>query len=227
VIPTLPDMLSFNTSHLTDHAGHWTDAADRRRDVWGAVREDADTLAYTADGMHQAVSAHAATAFGEADTFDAAAQTARNGASILEGHQKTILNTVNKAEQQGFSVNDNWAVTDTRSRTALEQAARQPAALDYQTQIVSQLTDFMVQQYETSAELGGHATMLDSQQCNDAMQREHDNQQSNVLRNMLWAAIAGGVAAGPWAALTAAGVAGIGSEIEVATDSHPAPPECR
>jgi hypothetical protein len=161
---SLPQVQAYTTEHLTEHAAHWTDLAQRRTDVFSAVKNDADNLNWTGVGdvaMKATIARDHGTATGEAATLTAAAQTARDAATVLDGQKRAIVNTVDQAIKNGFSVSPAWVVTDAQYPPgSAEWVARQSAAQGIQATLEEQVAAFTSQEYATGAALSGHAVTL-------------------------------------------------------------------
>jgi hypothetical protein len=164
MIFSLSQVQAHTTQHLTDHAAHWTDLAQRRTDVFSTVKNDAESLNWTGVGdaaMKATIARDHGTATGEAATLTAAAQAATNAATVLDGQKRAIINAVDQAKQNDFSVSDIWTVTDAKYKPGTpEWAVRQPVAQSIQATLLEQAAAFTAQEYATGTELSGHAVTL-------------------------------------------------------------------
>jgi hypothetical protein len=164
MIPTLSQVRSYNVDHLHDHAAYWTDLANKHSDTFSTVKSDADGSGWTGAGgtaMKASVATLHSAVGSETALLNAAAQSARGDASILDGQQRAIMNTVNSAEQQGFSISDEWVITDTQfSPGSPGWIARQPAANAIAAQLVQQVGAFTLQEYQTGSTLAQHSIQL-------------------------------------------------------------------
>jgi hypothetical protein len=128
------------------------------------VKNDAESLNWTGVGdaaMRATIRSDHRTATGEAATLTAAAQAATNAATVLDGQKRAIINAVDQAKQNDFSVSDIWTVTDAKYRPGTpEWAVRQPVAQSIQATLLEQAAAFTAQEYATGTELSGHAVTL-------------------------------------------------------------------
>jgi hypothetical protein len=161
---TLPQVAAWTTSDLTAHAAHWRDLAAKRRDVSGAVKNDADGLPWTGGGdthMRTAVGAHHTTATGQAELLEKAAQDASDAASVGQGQQKAIMNMVEQAKGQGFGITPTWEAIDTQyAPGTIEWASRQPAAVSYSTMLSAAAAQFTEHDTTTGMKMASYAVTL-------------------------------------------------------------------
>ncbi|BBY06347.1 hypothetical protein [Mycobacterium noviomagense] len=157
MIPTQSALRAYDVSHLTEHATHWRELAERRRSVVGAINAQAKSLDWQGQGdeaMKAAMAQHLSTADDEAELLDAAAQTAEGGASVLHQQQHSILSSVDQARQSGFAVGEDWSVTDAMYRPgSMGWYARQPTAQAVAADLRTQVTTFTGQEYQTATDV--------------------------------------------------------------------------
>lgn len=134
VVPTLSQVRDWDTEHLTEAAVFWTKTAgvweDRFTELatrisapggipWeGEAAEAAQQLAYS-DKM---------TVIGLADQLHSASKIARSGARELDEARRGILRVVNAAEEAGFTVGEDFSVSDPNYYDVATAAARQEQA---------------------------------------------------------------------------------------------------
>ncbi|MCV7177405.1 WXG100 family type VII secretion target [Mycolicibacterium sphagni] len=134
-VPTLCQVKSWDTSHLTEAASHWTQTA--------AVWENHFTALSTQIGSPggtpwEGVAAEAAQqrayddrmkVIGAADQLHEASSAARTGAQQIQSAKSAALNAINAAEDAGFTVGEDFSITDRATGgNAVARAARQVQA---------------------------------------------------------------------------------------------------
>jgi hypothetical protein len=157
VIPTQSAVRAYDVSHLTEHASHWRELAERRRSVVGTINAQAKSLDWQGQGdeaMKAAMAGHLSIAHDEAGLLDAAAQTAERGASVLHQQQQSILSLVDQARQSGFAVGEDWSVTDAMYLPgSMGWYARLPTAQAIATDLRTQVSTFTGLEYQTATDV--------------------------------------------------------------------------
>lgn len=128
---TLSQIKAWSTEHLIDAAAYWTQTADRWEDAFLTMRNQAQSITWHGaggDALRQRTSADLSVVSGKADLLRQAAGIARNGASDISAAQRRVLYGVEDAQNAGFIVGEDLSVTDTRSTSPAERAARQAQA---------------------------------------------------------------------------------------------------
>jgi guanyl-specific ribonuclease Sa len=130
--PGLSALLAWPTDHLTEAASHWESVGDRSYGVAHGVWSDALTVDWdgdAADALRTDTHADLMTTSGVVDQLQAAATTARSGASELDAARSQVRYAVEDARSAGFEVGEDLSVTDrTSGGSAAQMAARQVAA---------------------------------------------------------------------------------------------------
>ncbi|ABK68453.1 hypothetical protein [Mycobacterium avium] len=128
---TLSQIEAWSTEHLIDAAAYWTQTADRWEDAFLTMRNQAQSITWHGaggDALRQRTGADLSVVSGKADLLRQAAGIARNGASDISAAQRRVLYGVEDALNAGFTVGEDLSVTDTRSTSPAERAARQAQA---------------------------------------------------------------------------------------------------
>lgn len=128
---TLSQIEAWSTEHLIDAAAYWTHTADRWEDAFLTMRNQAQSITWHGaggDALRQRTGADLSVVSGNADLLRQAAGIARNGASDISAAQRRVLYGVEDAQNAGFTVGEDLSVTDTRSTSPAERAARQAQA---------------------------------------------------------------------------------------------------
>ena len=128
---TLSQIQAWSTEHLIDAAAYWTQTADRWEDAFLTMRNQAQSIVWHGaggDALRQRTGADLSVVSGKADQLRQAAGIARNGASDISAAQRRVLYGVEDAQNAGFTVGEDLSVTDTRSTSPVERAARQAQA---------------------------------------------------------------------------------------------------
>jgi hypothetical protein len=131
-VPGLSALLGWPTEHLTEAAVHWDTVGERSYGVAHRVWQDAlsvDWRGEAADALRTATHADLQTTSAAVDQLQAAASTARSGASDLEAARSRVGYAVEDARAAGFDVGEDLSVTDRMTGgSAAQRAARQAAA---------------------------------------------------------------------------------------------------
>lgn len=128
---TLSQIRAWSTEHLIDAASYWTQTADHWEDAFLTMRNQAQSITWHGaggDALRQRTGADLSVVSGNADQLRQAAGIARNGASDISAAQRRVLYGVEDAQNAGFTVGEDLSVTDTRSTSPTERAARQAQA---------------------------------------------------------------------------------------------------
>ncbi|OMC17181.1 hypothetical protein [Mycobacterium sp. SP-6446] len=135
---TLSQIQAWSTEPLIDAAGYWTQTADRWEDAFVTMRNQSHSMSWQGaggDALRERTGADLSVVSGKADQLRQAAGIARNGASDISAAQRRVLYGIEDAQNAGFTVGEDLSVTDTRSTTARERAARQAQAEAFATDI--------------------------------------------------------------------------------------------
>jgi hypothetical protein len=131
-VPNLSALLDWPTNHLTEAADHWETVGERSYGVAHGLWSDALTVDWdgeAADALRTDTHADLLTTSAVADQLQAAATTARSGASELDAARSQMRYAVEDARSAGFEVGEDLSVTDrTSGGSAAQRAARQAAA---------------------------------------------------------------------------------------------------
>ncbi len=130
--PSLSQLLSWPTEHLTGAAEYWQAVGARSYAVANQVWHDAlsvDWQGEAADALHTATHADLMTTSAVADRLHEAATVARTGASDLYTARSRMEYAVDDARTAGFDVGEDLSVTDRSSGgSPAQRAARQAQA---------------------------------------------------------------------------------------------------
>ncbi len=140
-MPTLSQVRGWGTGHLTDAAAQWTKTAA----VWeDAFTEVATQINHPGGAPWEGVAAEAAqhqaytdrlTVVRLADQLHDASQIARTGATQIDEARRLVLRTVQSAEGAGFTVGEDFSVTDAHLYDAGTAALRQTQAETFATEL--------------------------------------------------------------------------------------------
>ncbi|MBZ4618819.1 hypothetical protein [Mycobacterium avium] len=128
---TLSQILAWSTEHLIEAAGYWTQTADRWEDGFLTMRNQAQSIAWRGaggDALRERTQADLSVVRAKGDLLRQAAGIARNGASDISAAQRRVFYGVEDAQNAGFTVGEDLSVTDMRSTSPAERAARQAQA---------------------------------------------------------------------------------------------------
>ncbi len=132
MVLTLSQVQAWSTEHLIEAATYWSKTADQWEDVFLQMRNQSHTLVWEGaggDALRQRTGADLAIVSTKADELRQASKIARDGAGTIGIAQRRVLHAVEDAHNAGFTVGEDFSVTDIRtSRSSAEQAARQAQA---------------------------------------------------------------------------------------------------
>jgi hypothetical protein len=173
-VPTLSQVRGWGTAHLTEAAAQWTTTAT----VWeDAFTDVATQINHPGGTPWQGVTAQTAQyraytdrllVVGLADQLHDAARIARTGATQIDEARRLVLRTVDSAQSAGFTVGQDFSVTDPRLYDAGTAAIRQAQAEAFATDLRARVgalvaTDSGVAGQLTATTAGlGSATFLES-----------------------------------------------------------------
>jgi len=133
-MPTLSQVRGWGTAHLTEAATQWTTTATLWEDTFTEV---ATQMNHPGGAPWEGIAAEAAQhraytdrlkVVGLADQLHEAARIARTGATQIDEARRLVLRTVESAEAAGFTVGEDFSVTDPRLYDAGTAAIRQAQA---------------------------------------------------------------------------------------------------
>ena len=137
--PSLSQLLTWPTEHLTEAADHWEAIGGRSYEVATSVWQDALSIDWqgdAADALRSTTHADMLTTSSVVDQLYEAAKVARSGASDLHTARSRVQYSVEDARTAGFSVNQDLSVIDrSTGGSAAQRAARQAQAETIATDI--------------------------------------------------------------------------------------------
>jgi len=138
-VPTLSELLSWDTEHLTEGADYWERTANR----WDSAFAEAEQQIRASRWEGEAFGAATERAYADkvrvgnvADDLREGARTARQGASDVSAARSRLQYIVEAAQDAGFDVYDDYTVASRQTAgTAAEQAALQAQAESFADEI--------------------------------------------------------------------------------------------
>ncbi|OMC08593.1 MULTISPECIES: hypothetical protein [unclassified Mycobacterium] len=130
--PSLSKLLDWPTEHLTQAADSWTSTGNQWDEVFTQIWRDSVAVEWSghaAEALHGRTAGDKAKVSGLVEQLHTAATVARTGASELYAARSRVRYAVEDAEDAGFEVGDDFAVTDRWSGgSSAERAERQAQA---------------------------------------------------------------------------------------------------
>jgi len=132
--PTLSEVRRWGTGHLTEAADNWTKTATVWEDQFTelvsrvAAPGGSPWEGRAADTAQHRAHSDRMTAIGLADQLHTASRIARRGATEITEARRLALRTVASAKSAGFTVGENFSVTDPQLYDAHTAAVRQAQA---------------------------------------------------------------------------------------------------
>jgi hypothetical protein len=157
VIPTVSQALSYSTTHLIDAAAHWEDLADRWAFTYGQVHAEAQGLPWEglgAEALQQGIANDHRIASAGAENLRGAARIARLEAPNLNAMHRRLLYALEDAQQAGFTVAEDWSITDTGATgNSTEQPEQQTQAQAFAADLRSQAGALLARDTEVSGNM--------------------------------------------------------------------------
>lgn len=214
--PTLSEVKSWDVKHLTDAANHWTRAATIWEDHFTQVETG---MAHPGGSRWEGEAAEAAQQRAHsdrlivvplADQLHNASRIARIGALQLAEAQRLVMRSVEAARNDGFTVGEDFSVTDHRVYTNRAAAAfRQTKAEGYAADLRAAVADLMATDQRIASEISTATTGLDTVRFADPAGAAGSDQKA-VTDALLGTAAAGGDQRQPLSDAVLANVAGGG-----------------
>jgi hypothetical protein len=159
LVPTLSQVQTWDTEHLTEAASQWTGTAT----VWGdAFTHLSAQMPCPGGSPWQGEAAEAAlhqaytdrlTVMGLADQLHDASVIARAGARDIDAAKQRVLGAVNAARDAGFTVSEDFSVASRESGTATAMAARQAQAQTLAADIRMRLAELIATDQQVAAKI--------------------------------------------------------------------------
>jgi hypothetical protein len=141
-LPTLSQLLAWDTEHLTAAAARWDGTADRWESAFAEVQQQIGGSGWTgqaADAANERASSDMTKVVNASGALREGARVARQGASDESAAISGLRYAVEDAQNAGFDAHDDYSVTSRETGgTAAQQAARQAQAETFATGIQSQ-----------------------------------------------------------------------------------------
>lgn len=141
VAPTLSAVRGWDTVHLTEAASHWTRTATRWEDTFDRLSQSlinpggSPWLGEAADAAQQRTYNDRLIVIGAADQLHNASTIARTGAEQIRSAKQAALAAVQRAEEAGFTVGEDFSVTSSETGSPAFVASRQAQAQGLATSI--------------------------------------------------------------------------------------------
>lgn len=131
-LPTLSELMAWDTEHLTDGADYWERTADRWDSAFAEVDQQIRVSGWEGEAFEaatQRASGDKLTVGNVAEDLRLGARTARQGASVVSAARNRLRYVVEDAQNAGFDVYDDYTVASRHTvGTAAEQTALQAQA---------------------------------------------------------------------------------------------------
>jgi hypothetical protein len=131
-LPSLSELLSWSTTHLTAGANYWDGLADRWKGAFGEIHQRIRACGWEGqayDATDERTYWDSVLVGNAADDLHDGAKTARHAASDVTAAQDRLREAVTKARDAGFEVGDDYTVTSRETvGTPVQQGQRQAQA---------------------------------------------------------------------------------------------------
>lgn len=165
--PSLSQVRTWDTAHLTEAAAHWTATAELWESAFGQVASHIATPGGTAwegvaaEAARQRAHADRIVVSRLADRLHEASDIARRGADQIGYAKAKVLDAVTTAEAAGFTVREDFSVADPATASRLERAARQAQARVLATDIRTRVGQLVGLDYRIGAGIDSATAGLD------------------------------------------------------------------
>ncbi|OBC01101.1 hypothetical protein A5784_02515 [Mycobacterium sp. 852013-50091_SCH5140682] len=162
---TRADVEAFDVAHLEAPVTHWTTTARRWESTFESLHTQ--TVGTTWEGAGADAAAARAwddvvTVRGAADCLHAAASAARHGAGDLIWAKRQVLDTIEEAEAAGFTVGQDFSVTDQSWSMLRAAQTRQAHAKVFAAEIAERVQNLARIDGETAAKITAALAPLDA-----------------------------------------------------------------
>jgi hypothetical protein len=160
---TLSGIQNYSPTYLTETADHLGSQADRVEGVFARAHNQVASITWegaAGDAAREHYAGDAMTVFSHADVLRETAQTANRSAETLGNAKTEVMAEVEQAQQDGFTVDEDFAVRDTTSKTPQELILRAPYLQAHEAALASKVAAFQAQETSAAAALTGHAAAL-------------------------------------------------------------------
>jgi len=162
--PTLSQVQTWDTEHLTEAAVHWTSTAT----VWGdAFSHLSAQVSFpggspwegdAAEAAQQQATTDRLAVMSMADQLQSASAIARVGAREIEAAKQGVQVAVNAARDAGFTVGEDFSVTSRESGSPTAIAAREAQAQALSADIRMRLAELIATDQQVAAKIATAAT---------------------------------------------------------------------
>jgi hypothetical protein len=164
--PTLSAVRVWDTTHLTEAASHWLKTATVWEDTFTRLSQTINNpggspwLGDAADAAQQRAYSDRLTVIHAADQLHSASAVARAGADEIRSAQQAALAAVRRAEQAGFTVEEDFSVQSRETGSPAKLAARQAQAQVLATEIRSSVANLVATDQQAAAKITAAADGL-------------------------------------------------------------------
>ncbi len=157
--PTLSQVKNWDIKHLTEAANHWTKTATSWEDRFTQLATQilnpggAPWEGEAAEAAQQRAHSDRLIVVGLADQLHDASKIARIGALQLAEAQRLVLRSVESAQNDGFTVGEDFSVTDHHVYNRAAAALRQAKAEGYAEDLRAAVADLVTTDVRVSAEI--------------------------------------------------------------------------
>jgi hypothetical protein len=157
----------WDTTHLTDAATYWTKTATAWEDTFTRLSQSVSNpggtpwLGEAADAAQQRAYADRLNVIGAADQLHNASTVARAGADEIRSAKAAVLAAMQRAEQAGFTVGEDFSVTSRKAASPAAMAARQAQAQALATDIRARVGELIAADQQVAGRIAAAADGLD------------------------------------------------------------------
>jgi hypothetical protein len=201
-MPTLPAVQAYDPQHLVSAATYWDDTAAQVEDAVTQYHSSAMQLSMvgqTADALHNVTRAHLQRARNGAEALRQAAMAAGNAADELRMAKQRVLNLVEHAVSNGFSVSPDYTVTDEEGSHSIEAVSRAVVAQQFSADLRRFAVELFVHDSDTATKIArAGVQLMDDKICDDPNYQDGINRGfwNSVIAGIILGGMAGGVPTG-------------------------------
>ena len=191
ITPTLPEVEAYDPQHLLSAAQHWDETAQLWEDTLGEFHGSAMNLDFhgrTAEAVRDSAARQHQGAIVDSDRLRQAASIASEAADMLRQAKQRVLDVVEHAVNNKFSVGPTYIVTDNSGSHNADSVARQAWAAQASADMMRFAGELWTADARTAADMAkavdlktdGHNTIHVTPYPGDLMTHDRENPSPSV-----------------------------------------------
>ncbi|WP_233211491.1 hypothetical protein [Mycobacterium sp. shizuoka-1] len=160
-------MRGWDTTHLTEAASHWTKTATIWEDTFTQLSQSINNpggtpwLGHAADAAQHRAYTDRLAVIRAADQLHSASAAARTGADEIRSAKEAALSAVERAEQAGFAVGEDFSIRSRKTGSPAMLAARQAQVVTLGADIRARVSELIAADQHAAGKIAAAAEGLD------------------------------------------------------------------